>query len=77
MEVFLQELEHPDYGTVRVFWRWVKMSPWSWSISPVAIEFDLFTPDSEKRALLDMLDLVRIDRSVSVSATEDRGQSYE
>ena len=65
------EWEHPDYGIVRVFWRWTTLNGWSYFNEPVAVEFDLFTPDSEKRQMLadlaETADRVRIDRSISVS----------
>jgi len=61
----VQVLEHPEFGELRVFWRWVASSPWSWRIEPFAVEFDLFTPDSEKVLLREMIESLRMDRSLA------------
>ncbi len=69
--------EHPDWGTVRVFYRWTA-TEYGFSNVAVAVEFDLFTPVSEQTAMV--LDLrsrnqaVRVDRSVSVSARGDEDE---
>ena len=73
--VSLQELEHPEYGTLRVFWRWEYAPDGnSGHPIPVAIEFDLFTPDSEKEVILHDLRMRRspdrIDSTVRVTASE-------
>jgi len=72
----LAEYEHPDHGLVRVFWRWEPATPPEWKWCPVIVEFDLFTPDSEQEALLEELVAVRVDKSVSVSASEERRGYY-
>ena len=71
-------MEHPDYGIARVFFRWVESTHGGWTNEPYGVEFDLFTPDSEKIVLLELLleeqPADRIDRSVSVSAFENENE---
>ena len=73
----VSEWEHPDWGIVRVFYRWETTNGLSWYKVSVAVEFDLFTPDSEVAAMA--LDLrsrnesARVDRSLACAPprTED------
>jgi len=48
--VGVTEWEHPDHGTVRVFFRWEGEGPGHRWV-PFGFEVSLFTPDSEIRAL--------------------------
>ena len=67
MDQGFRDYEHPDFGGVRVFFRWVPATTgYRWI--PYAVEFDLFIPDSERSALTEVLEAVRLDKSVSVSA---------
>ena len=63
-------MEHPDYGLARVLFRRVRGWKAGWRWEPTGVEFDLFTPDSEKAELMRMLreevEADRIDRSSSV-----------
>ena len=62
----LQEYVHPDYGMVRVHWR---TECGYRGVVPFSFETDLLTPDSEVQALMDWMRCVRLDRSISVSAS--------
>ena len=64
---FFQEYEHLDFGSVQVFWR---IEAAFEGAVPFMFEADLLTPDSELEALTKWMDRVRLDRSVSVSASE-------
>ena len=60
------EWEHPEFGELRVFF--------DEDDYPVAVEFDLFTPDSEKMSILAEIDTRResleLAGCVSVSALD-------
>ncbi len=76
MKTHQVEYEHPDHGVVRVFFRWESsVGPGSRWV-PMGVEFDLFTPDSECEALQALLEDVRLDRSISVSAVEHLPWEY-
>ncbi len=70
------DYEHPDHGLVRVFYRWVPQDHEEFTWEPYAVEFDLFTSNSEREALLKELVSVRVDKSVSVSASGEQENSY-
>ncbi len=69
---FCVEFEHPSHGSARVFWRWVKRGR-GYAAEPIAVEFDLFTPDSEAERLTELLRFSKLDRSSSVSALPEPG----
>ncbi len=60
------EWEHPEFGLLRVFFDSADV--------PIAVEFDLFTPDSERCQIMVELrerrEALRIDGCVSVSALD-------
>ena len=62
------EYEHPEYGILRVLFRWEHLE-WSSRRVVAAVEFDLFTPHSERVALLKGMRGVSLDRSISVSGS--------
>jgi len=66
-KVRLIEWEHPEFGELRVFFDEADV--------PIAVEFDLFTPDSEKRQILaevaERREFMQLDRCVSVSALDE------
>ena len=63
------EYEHAEFGTARVCFDWRESLEGTLRWVPVAVEFDLFTPDSEKEALTRDLERVRVDMPISVSAS--------
>jgi len=69
-EAYVVEFEHPRFGSARVFFRWRATKCQSFRWIPVAVEFDLFTPESEVAGLTEALESLRVDRSISVSALE-------
>ncbi len=58
--------EHPDYGTVRVFWHYE--DGYHGLVPALSYQTDMFTPDGEVEHLRGWILSVRIDRSISVSA---------
>jgi len=63
----LQEYVHAEFGEIRVHWR---QEPGFALEVPYAYEAGLFCPDSEVDHLRKWMEEVRVDRAISVSASD-------
>jgi len=68
--------EHPDYGELRVFYRWEGSTLDGYRWVPFFWEQDLFTPSDEVERLHEEILSLRIDRPPSVSASEPSRASF-
>ena len=76
MRPFVTVMEHPDFGEARVFCRWVPLGD-GYVTEPYAVQWDLFTSDSEVVELTELLRGSMVDRSISVSAFPSHsGEDY-
>lgn len=55
LSLWRTEWEHAEYGSATIWWTWKPAGRSMLEATPVAVDFDLFTPDSEKDALLALL----------------------
>lgn len=72
VEVWTSRWEHADYGSAVIYWTWRSVGGGAYEPSVVAVNFDLFTPESEQQALLVLLAGTRSVREVDRSLTGDR-----
>ena len=73
-KVLWEEYEHAEYGIVRVGYKEID-GPDGPMRLPCAVEFDLFTPDSERAWLTRSLEDVILDVHSSVSAFDRTGET--
>lgn len=52
--------EHPEYGETHVGFRWEHRGHGIYEVVPVAVEFDLFTPEVVRIELQDLLAKMRV-----------------